>query len=129
MYPAFHLNGNTIGLSSSRFFFLLGKEDTGTRDYSAFNRFYTGLLGGILSGTEQARINSKNIERPFWLFGIPTHSPGQNKLASGQPWNQRPGAPNREYGRKRCIRKFFGRLTSPTRAYSPGNNEDVTLPT
>ncbi len=127
MHPAFHLNGNTICLSSSLFFFLLGKEDTGTRDDSPFDRFYACLLGSVLSSTEKATIDSKSIELPFRFFSIQVQSRSQNKLAGGEPWNQRPSASNREHGRKRCIRKFFDRLTSPTQTYPSGNNENIMV--
>ena len=125
VHSAFHLNGNTICLSSPFFFFLLSKEDTGTRDDASFDGFDVGSLGGVSSGVEKAAIDSKSIELPLRLFGIHTQSWSQNKLTGGEPWNQRARAPNREHSCKRHVHKCFDRLTSPVRTYPPGNNKNI----
>ena len=87
MDSAFHLNGNTICLSPSLFFFLRGKEDTTTRDECPFSRFYAGLLCGVLSSTEKALIHYESVELPCHLLSIHAHSRSQNKLAGCESLN------------------------------------------
>ncbi len=88
MHATFHLNGNTTRLSSTLFFFLRSKEDTGTRDDSPFHRFNAGLSGSLLSSAEQATIDAKSIEPPFRLFSsIHMQGWGQHKLAGSESWN------------------------------------------